>query len=330
MTARSPGRRASGSRRSTVRRESARARCSAAEPGARGPARRVSRRRVANERLPRRRGSRARARAGRGAGPQHVDVGGPRAEAAARREPAPAGYFAAFGLRSAMDGIMTVGEVVESRADGFSAGDAVSHASGWRDYAVVAAGAPALGGLGTLTRLDTGLAPAAALPRPARRHGPDRLRGAVRRRGAARRRRRLGVGRGRRGREPRGAVREAPRPPGDRQRRVGREGLLPARRARTRRRVQPPSRPRGRPAARGRARGDRRLLRLRRRRPPRSGPRGAAPGGGGSRCAEPSPSTARRGASGPATCSRRRPTTSRCAGSAAAATCTGWATWCAT
>ena len=73
---------------------------------------------------------------------------------------APAGYFAAFGLRSAMDGIMTVGEVVESRADGFAAGDTVWHASGWRDYAVVAAGTPALGGLGTLTRLDTGLAPA--------------------------------------------------------------------------------------------------------------------------------------------------------------------------
>ncbi len=72
----------------------------------------------------------------------------------------PAGYFAAFGLRSAMDGIMTVGEVVESRADGFSAGDSVSHASGWRDYAVVAAGEPALSGLGTLTRLDTELAPA--------------------------------------------------------------------------------------------------------------------------------------------------------------------------
>ena len=30
------------------------------------------------------------------------------------------------------------------------------------------------------------------------------------------------------------------------------------------------------------------------------------------------------------TCSRRPPTTSRCAASAAAATCTGWATWCAT
>ena len=55
---------------------------------------------------------------------------------------------------------MTVGEVIESRADGFAAGDTVWHASGWRDYAVVAAGTPALGGLGTLTRLDTALAPA--------------------------------------------------------------------------------------------------------------------------------------------------------------------------
>jgi NADPH-dependent curcumin reductase CurA len=75
-------------------------------------------------------------------------------------ERGPAGYFAPFGLRAPMDGIMTIGEVVESRADGFAAGDAVWHASGWRDYAVVAAGTPALGGLGTLTRLDTRLAPA--------------------------------------------------------------------------------------------------------------------------------------------------------------------------
>jgi NADPH-dependent curcumin reductase CurA len=73
---------------------------------------------------------------------------------------APAGYFAAFGLDRALDGIMTVGEVVESRAEAFCAGDTVWHASGWRDYAVVAAEAPALGGLGTLTRLDTALAPA--------------------------------------------------------------------------------------------------------------------------------------------------------------------------
>jgi NADPH-dependent curcumin reductase CurA len=75
-------------------------------------------------------------------------------------ERAPAGYFAAFGLRAPLDGIMTVGEVIESRAVGFSAGDTVWHASGWRDYAVVAAATPALGGLGTLTRLDTALAPA--------------------------------------------------------------------------------------------------------------------------------------------------------------------------
>jgi NADPH-dependent curcumin reductase CurA len=75
-------------------------------------------------------------------------------------ESAPAGYFAPFRLRAPLDGIMTVGEVIESRADGFAAGDTVWHASGWRDYAVVADVAPALGGLGTLTRLDTRLAPA--------------------------------------------------------------------------------------------------------------------------------------------------------------------------
>lgn len=70
----------------------------------------------------------------------------------------PAGYFAAFPLDAPMDGIMTVGEVLESRAEGFSPGDTVWHAAGWRDYAVVRAGEPALGGLGTLTRLDVELA----------------------------------------------------------------------------------------------------------------------------------------------------------------------------
>jgi NADPH-dependent curcumin reductase CurA len=74
----------------------------------------------------------------------------------------PSGYFPAFELDAALDGIMTVGEVVESRADGFAPGDAVWHALGWRDYAVVEAGAPGLNGLGTLTRLDTELAPARA------------------------------------------------------------------------------------------------------------------------------------------------------------------------
>jgi NADPH-dependent curcumin reductase CurA len=75
-------------------------------------------------------------------------------------ERGPAGYFPPFRLRAPLDGIMTVGEVIVSRADGFAAGDTVWHGSGWRDYAVVAAGARALGGLGTLTRLDTRLAPA--------------------------------------------------------------------------------------------------------------------------------------------------------------------------
>jgi NADPH-dependent curcumin reductase CurA len=78
------------------------------------------------------------------------------------RERVPAGYFAGFPLGASMDGIMTVGEVVESQADGFAAGDTVWHASGWRDYAIVEAGAPALGGVGTLTRLDVAAAPAQA------------------------------------------------------------------------------------------------------------------------------------------------------------------------
>jgi NADPH-dependent curcumin reductase CurA len=76
------------------------------------------------------------------------------------RETGPAGYFPAFPLEAAMDGIMSVGEIVESRADGFEIGDTVWHAAGWRDYAVVRAGEPALGGLGTLTRLDIARAPA--------------------------------------------------------------------------------------------------------------------------------------------------------------------------
>lgn len=75
------------------------------------------------------------------------------------RERAPAGYFAAFPLRAAMDGIATVGVVVESRADGFAAGDQVAHADGWREYAVVEAGREALGGVGTLRRIDVDAAP---------------------------------------------------------------------------------------------------------------------------------------------------------------------------
>lgn len=66
----------------------------------------------------------------------------------------PAGYFEAFPLGQAMDGILAVGEVVASRVAGFSPGDTVSHALGWREYAVVDPAVTLLGGIGTLTRLD--------------------------------------------------------------------------------------------------------------------------------------------------------------------------------
>jgi NADPH-dependent curcumin reductase CurA len=75
------------------------------------------------------------------------------------REVAPEGYFGAFPLNAPMDGILTVGEVVESRAEGFAPGDAVRHAFGWRDYAVVRAGEAGLAGVGTLTHVDATLAP---------------------------------------------------------------------------------------------------------------------------------------------------------------------------
>jgi hypothetical protein len=76
------------------------------------------------------------------------------------RESGPAGYFNSFPLNAAMDDIWAVGEVVESRADGFESGDSVWHAKGWRDYAIVTAGEPALAGIATLARLDTSVAPA--------------------------------------------------------------------------------------------------------------------------------------------------------------------------
>lgn len=72
----------------------------------------------------------------------------------------PRGYFQSFPLHAALDGIMTVGVVVESRSPGFVAGDAVSHALGWRELSVINAGVPALGGLGTLSVLDTTVTPA--------------------------------------------------------------------------------------------------------------------------------------------------------------------------
>src|SRR5215469_5712014 len=75
------------------------------------------------------------------------------------RRSSPSGYFNSFPLEGPMDGIMCVGEVVESRAPGFAAGDLATHAWGWRDLAVVPSGTPALGGVGTLTKVDSSLGP---------------------------------------------------------------------------------------------------------------------------------------------------------------------------
>jgi NADPH-dependent curcumin reductase CurA len=78
------------------------------------------------------------------------------------RVAAPPGYFPAFPLHQPMDGVMSVGEVVESRAERFRPGDTVWHAAGWRDYAVVDPAHPALNGLGNLRRLDVEAAPPSA------------------------------------------------------------------------------------------------------------------------------------------------------------------------
>jgi NADPH-dependent curcumin reductase CurA len=76
------------------------------------------------------------------------------------RESGPAGYFNSFRLNAPMDDIWAVGEVVESRTEGFAPGDHVWHAKGWRDYAIVTAGETALAGIATLARIDTSVAPA--------------------------------------------------------------------------------------------------------------------------------------------------------------------------
>jgi NADPH-dependent curcumin reductase CurA len=76
------------------------------------------------------------------------------------REAAPRGYFQGFKLHSALDGIMTVGEVVESRTDRFRPGDVVSHGLGWREYAVIDPNTPAFSQLGALRHIDVNIAPA--------------------------------------------------------------------------------------------------------------------------------------------------------------------------
>lgn len=70
------------------------------------------------------------------------------------RPEAPSGYFSAFALGAPMDGILTVGEVLESQAPGFAVGDTVWHSLGWREHAIVDAGAEMMNGVGTLKVLD--------------------------------------------------------------------------------------------------------------------------------------------------------------------------------
>ena len=70
------------------------------------------------------------------------------------RPEAPSGYFSAFPLGSPMDGILTVGEVLESQASGFAVGDTVWHSHGWREHAIADADAEMMNGVGTLRVLD--------------------------------------------------------------------------------------------------------------------------------------------------------------------------------
>lgn len=70
------------------------------------------------------------------------------------RAAAPEGYFTSFPLHQPLDGVLTVGEVLASRADGFAPGDTVWHSLGWREHAVVRAADVAMNGVGTLRRLD--------------------------------------------------------------------------------------------------------------------------------------------------------------------------------
>ncbi|HJQ05127.1 MAG TPA: NADP-dependent oxidoreductase [Nocardioides sp.] len=72
------------------------------------------------------------------------------------RSAAPDGYFSSFRPGAAMDGILTVGEVLESRAPGFEPGDTVWHSYGWREHAVVDASGQTMNGMGDLRVLDVG------------------------------------------------------------------------------------------------------------------------------------------------------------------------------
>ena len=216
------------------------------------------------------------------------------------RERGPAGYFNSFPLERRRWTGSSPSARWSSRARRASPPATRSGTPpGWRDYAVVKAGEPALGGVGTL-RGSTSMRAGRRVPRPGRRHGPDSVRRPGRRRAAARGRRRLGLGGRRRRRQPRGADRQAARPPRHRQRRARttRSATCSTSSASTPRSTTttgPVDR-----SARGGARRDRRLLRQRRRRPPPGRADRAAPAGAGWRCAARCRSTRARSRARPA------------------------------
>jgi NADPH-dependent curcumin reductase CurA len=73
-------------------------------------------------------------------------------------ESTPEGYLPPIGLHQPLAGL-AVGEVIASRATGFVPGDVVTHALGYRDFALVRAGDAALAGAGGLSVVDTAAAP---------------------------------------------------------------------------------------------------------------------------------------------------------------------------
>ena len=178
-------------------------------------------------------------------------------------------YAEPYALGEAMNG-GAVGVVAESEADGVAVGDHVLHGLGWREEAVVdgtgvrvvdTSVAPASAYLGVLGM--TGLTAYAGLTRVAGLKEGDVVfvSGAAGAVGSV-------VGQIAKALGASRVIGSA----GSR-----REGRPPPQRARLRRRLQLQGRPRLRPAARGRPRRHRRLLRQRRRRPPRGGDRLAPP-----------------------------------------------------
>ena len=70
----------------------------------------------------------------------------------------PQGYASPLPLGEPLMGLC-VGEVLQSKAPGFAAGDVVIHLHGYRDYAVVDVNGPTLAGAGAPTVVDVKIAP---------------------------------------------------------------------------------------------------------------------------------------------------------------------------